>query len=1191
MYLKRLEMNGFKSFMEARIVFQQGITAIVGPNGTGKSNILDAVLWVLGEQSTKTLRSERMEDVIFNGTECRKPQGMVEVSLILGDVEREQPASDNMRPPFPYSLGECQEVMVTRRLFRDGASEYFINQVPCRLKDLRALLLDTRAGSKGHTVIEQGMIDRILKASPIERRELIEETAGIIRYKKQKGEALRKLEATQQNLLRVRDIVNEVKRQLMSLERQAKTAEAYRALKQEVRRLELMVLIHDYQEILSDSRDCVRHLSELSERENGEEAAGARVATEIQSVQLEVGEHETGITALRDDVGRLETRLSQAATSIELLAQRLSFLEEQKARMQNDLRQLYEETSADAESLHGWEERVATLTQELAADTQVVATEEDALTQAVQLYRGSQAALEAGRVRVMNRAMEATVVANHVTNNQTRVADLARRIEKLEQQSLQADTAFDTLQEQLAAGGDRRHANEVQLQEILTTVGTVSGGMAELKQRLADAEERVSCIQQELTVSSARQHALRAITRGVSPLLADPNDDGGTLAHVLTVHAEYDVAIEAVLGSKLLGTLVEAPQEAARLLETLRCQDAVNGTFLPRRPRVLGTRSTEALQHDGVVGRALDFVSPKPGYEELVSYLLAGVFIVRSLEEAIALWEKMTASTAAVLVTSRGEILTADGMLTASPAEATIGVIARERELRVLTDRIPELEQALHEAKNQRRVLEEAVTDETRVCEARELDIRRLEIQLVSLRKDEERGQQDLTQLRQRLEALLAERHAAEAERDVLRAAAHVDREALQRVEAERGSAEQALADLQAAVAINEQIVESRQAAAAAVRLKVAGLTERLEQSRAEIRRIHGVTFSRETRLSELEGELSRFRVACAETLEEQHVVAESVPAAESELAQARRRLTEAQVGQAGRTVRLRALEAEYHAVRQRIEDVHRQQEAARLRQREADIRLEGYERQLEGTYQVSIEAAITEVGDRGDFDVAGARDRLIQRRSRLEDLGPVNVMAIEEHRELEERLQFLTAQEADLGQSVASLKAIIAKINRTTKQLFLTTFAELQVKFDEMFRSFFDGGRAELLLVEEEEGAEPGVDIVAQPPGKRLKNITMLSGGERALTAMALVFASFVIRPTPFCVLDEIDAPLDEQNTARFTRVLQSLSARSQFIVITHSKQTMEVADSLYGVTMQEPGISSLVSVRLNRLLEPVGA
>ena len=290
-----------------------------------------------------------------------------------------------------------------------------------------------------------------------------------------------------------------------------------------------------------------------------------------------------------------------------------------------------------------------------------------------------------------------------------------------------------------------------------------------------------------------------------------------------------------------------------------------------------------------------------------------------------------------------------------------------------------------------------------------------------------------------------------------------------------------------------------------------------------------------------------------------------------------------------------------------------------RLRQREAEVRLEGYEGQLHGTYQVSLEEAIAEVGEkenvltgpgqegeigkgrvsarlgregevgRWDVDIASTREHLSQRRGRLNELGPVNVMAIEEHRELEERLRFLTTQEEDLAQSIASLKAIIAKINRTTKQLFLDTFQELQTRFDEMFRTFFEGGRAELVLVEDEEGGEPGVDIVAQPPGKRLKNITMLSGGERALTAMALVFASFIIRPTPFCVLDEIDAPLDEENTVRFTRVLQGLSARSQFIVITHSKQTMEVADSLYGVTMEEPGVSSLVSVRLNRLLEPV--
>jgi chromosome segregation protein len=405
-------------------------------------------------------------------------------------------------------------------------------------------------------------------------------------------------------------------------------------------------------------------------------------------------------------------------------------------------------------------------------------------------------------------------------------------------------------------------------------------------------------------------------------------------------------------------------------------------------------------------------------------------------------------------------------------------------------------------------------------------------------------------------------------------------------LETEQASAEETLTELQRAVTVNEGVVESRHVTAAAVRLQVAGLTERLEQSRAEIRRIEATAAVRETRGLELQEEVSRLRTAGATALLERQAAEAGIPAIESELSRARRGLTEAQEVQAERTTRLRTLEAEFNTLRHGIEGLHREQEAVRLRQREAEIRLEGYEGQLRGTYQVTVEAAIAQVGD-GE-DEASARERLTQRRGRLEELGPVNVMAIEEHRVLEERLRFLTTQEDDLAQSVASLRAIISKINRTTKQLFLNTFQELQSKFDEMFRNFFEGGRAELLLVEDEEGGEPGVDIVAQPPGKRLKNITMLSGGERALTAMALVFASFIIRPTPFCVLDEIDAPLDEENTGRFTRVLQGLSARSQFIVITHSKQTMEVADSLYGVTMEEPGVSNLVSVRLNKMLEP---
>ncbi|MEK6603845.1 MAG: AAA family ATPase, partial [Nitrospirota bacterium] len=419
MYLKHLELRGFKSFVDARLTFQPGITAVVGPNGTGKSNILDAVLWVLGEQSTKTLRSERMEDVIFNGTESRQPLGMVEVSLILGDVDS-KPANgngngngnghgdgDGETATLPHALGECEEVMVTRRLFRDGVSEYFINKTPCRLKDLRALLLDTRAGSKGHTVIEQGRIDRVLKATPIERRELIEETAGIVRYKKQKAEALRKLESTSQNLLRVRDIVNEVKRQLGSLERQARAAEQYQKLRQEVRRLELTVLVHDYRELLHEREDSDRALGDLTLRESAEAAAIARLSAEVETLHLEVTEGDAVLTTLRDEVAQSEKRLAQAGADITLLAQRSVHLGEQRALVQADIEHVRAEQKDAEELLARLRSRIEQVIGEFSVRSAAAVESEAGLAEALRRHRGNQAELDAARALVMERMMAA----------------------------------------------------------------------------------------------------------------------------------------------------------------------------------------------------------------------------------------------------------------------------------------------------------------------------------------------------------------------------------------------------------------------------------------------------------------------------------------------------------------------------------------------------------------------------------------------------------------------------------------------------------------------------------------------------------------------------------------------------------------------------------------------------------------
>ncbi len=1192
MYLMRLEMQGFKSFVEAQVIFQPGITAVVGPNGVGKSNILDAVLWVLGEQSTKALRSERMEDVIFNGTETRQPLGMTEVSLILGNVDGTSHGNgngDGEAAPLPFALGECQEVMVTRRLFRDGASEYFINKAPCRLKDIRSLLLDTRAGSKGHTAIEQGRIDRVLKASPVERRELIEETAGIIRYKKQKAEALRKLEATNQNLLRVRDIINEVRRQLAALERQARAAEQFQALRQDVRRLELTVLVHDYRAVLHEREEADRLLSEFALRESADAAAVARLANEVETHQLGMTEGEAMLTRLREQVAQEEAKLAQAVATLELLAQRASLLDEQRARVQADIERLTQEQQESTDHLARLSARIAQLTKELALRTGVATESEAVLAEAVRRHHGNQATLDAARKAVMDQAIAATDSNNRLASDRARAAELRRRIERVEQERFQAASKLELAATVLAACIERRRKLEAQLAKAQSARAGFAEEVVRVRGQLDEAEQRLARLQEENAGAVARQKVLQAVTHdavgGGSGAAANLK---GTVAQVLSVPQVYERAIEAVLGHRLLGRLVEGPSEAVKVLQVLKAQGAPGGTFVPKRPRVWGARASARWKGAGVVGPAQDLVTPRVGHEDLVAHLLAGVVVVEALEQALGLWQSMTEDRQALLVTLGGEVLTPDGIVSGGPAGVVAGAMSRERELRDLTARMKELEQELHATQTKRDAFQAVMITKAKRVESLEAEIHTVEMALVGERKDEQRGEQDVARWNQTIALFQSEREEAEAELATLAGAEQAAADDLHCLDRERAKTEQSLLVQQDAVTAAQAEVERRQAAAADLRVEVAGLQDRLDQARNEKARLDAATALRDSRLSELETERLKLKGAGTAALDERRQVEASVPALDAAIRDVRQRLVGAQESQTGRVAQVRALEAEWTRLRHALGELHKQQETIRLRRVEAQTRLEGFEAMLTGTYALSFEGAVAEVGKPDAEKIETIKDVLTQRRRRLSELGPVNVMAIDEHREMEERLRFLTAQEQDLTQSIASLKSIIARINRTTRHLFMETFQNLRGKFNEMFQTFFGGGRAELILMEDEETNEPGVDIVAQPPGKRLKNIAMLSGGERALTAMALIFASFLIRPTPFCVLDEIDAPLDEENTLRFTRVLRELAARTQFIVITHCKQTMEMADALYGVTMEEPGVSSMISVRLNKLLAP---
>lgn len=1221
MYVKSLELTGFKSFAEAKIEFPKGITAVVGPNGVGKSNVVDAILWVLGEQSTKTLRSERMEDVIFNGTETRKPLGMAEVSLIMSGIDEGK--RDGL-PALPNQLSEYHEVMVTRRLYRNGDSEYLINKALCRLKDIRSLFLDTRAGSKGHTVIEQGRIEQILNASPQDRRELIEETAGIVRYKKQKTEALRKLDATQQNLLRVRDIIAEVRRQLTSLERQARQAQAYQTLHQQARTLEIRLLTLDYRARLAARTAVETELAALDTRESGQMAEQARLARDLEEIRLRMTSADHSAGRIREELARVEHQQAQAVTAMEVERGRLELYERQRGQALEELAHLGMDREQAARTLAELEVRLSEGETSMAERARALAE----LEQAAQDLAVRRTALieeeELSRRACLAVTVEVTNEQNNLAGLQGRHEEVRRRAERLagEQTGVarQRGAASDRLREVVRS----REAGERQLAALRAKRDATAQEGLDLEARRRDTDHAISQEQAGLAAVESRLRALQGVIREEMGYGREGEEETTSLRAVcsgvreavaewLVVPPGLERAIEAALGERVRAWLVESPSDARPAIEFLKSKHLGRGAFLPIRPRrPAGAAGSQAggwwpalQQEPGVLGRATDLLRTSGGPPDALSCLFEGIVLVDTLETAIDLWERApwSAPEGPTLITLEGEGLDAAGVLTGGTAGETGGLLQRRRETRDLEVKRSTLAQALEE---RRRVHEQMlVAGEANRAEVQRLDeaIREADLRALASAKEEASLEQQVEALDRRIETIRTEQAAGEEEQAGIEAELEAGRRRLAQAAEETTVREARLAEATQALRKIDEEGHGLQQRIMDVRLAVAELRATFEHDKAELARLRKLQEEQAARAVALDQQLDSLAAATQRSQVERERNEALFQELERHAGQIKEGLIAAQEARARDDEIVRHVEGELAAAREALEASRSARTAIEVRRAEIRTQLAALEQTLAGTYQMSVEEALARVpaagrsGDgeneaaaAGEEDHAALREQLHKIRDRLSRMGAVNLAAIEEHRELEERYRFLTTQEQDLSHSITSLKEIISRINRTTKQMFLETFNELQQKFGEVFTRFFPGGRAELVLAEPQEGQEPGegsaeepgVDIVAQPPGKRLKNITMLSGGEKTLTAMALIFASFLIRPTPFCILDEIDAPLDEENIGRFTGVLRDLAQDAQFVVITHNKRTMAVADSLFGVTMEEPGISKLVSVRL---------
>jgi len=1236
MNLRTLVVNGFKSFAETKIDFPDGITAVVGPNGTGKSNIVDAILWAMGEQSVKSLRSERMEDVIFNGTEQCKPMGMVEASLIFSDVTPQElePVS-----ALVEGLEQMTDVMITRRLYRDGESEYYFNKISCRLKDIRGFLWNARAGTRGQSVIEQGNIEQLLSASPQERREFIEGTAGIIRYKKQKAEALRKLQSTENNLLRVRDILGEVRQQLRILTRQAKQAEEYQSLLQDARDLEVRLLTWDFRRYFREHREVEKEMQDSENHETASVAEEARLVAERQQIQFELTAMNESLKQAQDEFRDIEQRMSQAFTEIQIERNRLGQYEQQHEQIMEERTRLQENGQEVVDMLEALRARL----EQTRCEIEILATSmsegEESLAVVIARRREIQEKVDQGREAILAVAVEKTNLENRIRSLGEGKSATGRRVDRLAAELTQFQNHQTTLQSEQQALQEQRSILEGQLGELRTHQEQLEVSLQSHRETREELDNKILEIQTQTAGTESELRALQSIFReelgyghdgeGAEASIRERcSSIQAALAERMEVDEDVEQAVEAALGEHLQAWIVHSPQEAKESIAQFQQHHFGKGCFLP----LQGPRHRAAavlhwwasLEHDPVVkGLARTFVQAPTDLRSLVDGLLQDTVIVESLADALALMEKHEwfQGNGPSLVALNGEMVSSLGVISGGSSRETGGLLRRRREILTLEENLQALQGEFEKVQEIRKALCQDIEAVSTQFEGAISAIREKELHVVSVQKEELAKGQALPDLLRRLEILQQEREMEETELERMQDEEVDARNQLENLEHHRMEENTILGQAQVSLHELDQEQEDLTLRLNDIRMNYHTLNAQCGHEQSNRERIEREEENRKIRIQEIDQQLEQLFLQSRASQETRLKNEELVESLGGQKESKGEQLRDLQNQHAEFLEEVKRLDSLIGQTREGLAQIFKSRGPIEGHLAEVRTKLQAVEETLTVTYEISTDdlkvsqgQGVEEDGQDLREDAEGPeqwREQLQRIRKKLERIGPINLAAIDEHVQLEERYQFLLAQEEDLAGSIQSLQEIIQRLNQTTNKLFAETFKELQVKFNEVFSALFAGGRAELVLVNESANAsegsesadasqdshdgkeskafnqEPGVEIVAQPPGKRLKSLSMLSGGEKTMTVLALLFASFLTRPSPFCVLDEVDAPLDETNVVRFGQFLRQMADRSQFIVITHNKRTMEIANSLFGVTMEEPGVSKLISVRLHDLQE----
>ncbi|MCL6633364.1 MAG: chromosome segregation protein SMC [Alicyclobacillus herbarius] len=1181
MFLKRLEILGFKSFANRTVVdFSAGITAVVGPNGSGKSNISDAIRWVLGEQSARSLRGAKMEDVIFAGSDSRRPVNFCEVSLTLDN-------SDNRLPVV------FDEVTVTRRVYRSGESEYLINRKPCRLRDITELFMDTGLGRESYSIIGQGRIEEMLSTRPEDRRGPFEDAAGIVKFKYRRKEAERKLDETAANLVRIDDILAELESQSGPLQAEAEKALEYKQLADELNRFEIMLLVADIEDLKRRWETSVQTVAGLAQQR-----AEAQQAVEQEQAGLHAARAQLDtLTAAaqerqRQEVQAVEQR-QRLEGQIEVLAERVKNLRDTV----EDRRQTQEQTEAETDELIRLHEQEQQRLAQITAQLEAKSGELEAAAEAVD--PDVRARLEAEIEDLNSQLFEAHQRAAHL-RNEIRSAEEAqsgesRRRERLLAEQARWEQELATLDGEVEKTAAERERCLQQLEEAKNLLDVSNQAVrqaaeqeAEVVQNLHQLESKSSSLRSRLELLRDLEQGYDGYASGVRTVL-QAADKGrlegihGAVAGLIRVDKRLELAIEVALGGALQNIVVDDEASARQAIAWLKRRQAGRATFMPLsviQSRRMNDRDRQKVEnHAGWLGIASDLIECEARYRDVVEHLLGNVVVAKDLtaanEMARALGYRFRIVTLEADVVSPGGLMSGGSHTRRGP-----GLLGRTRERETVETELTQLGKTIEALREQQQELRRRATEAQAKQRQAGEDLTRLRGRLAELEADLREWQARKQGVIDRLETVRLETEQLHVSETSLRQREAEARDKLRMVETE-------LAQLEETLKARRQELERRTLEMAAAQERVTGLRVETASLSQEKRLL-------EQRVRELQERIQRGRRRTGELTREMERLLAAI-----EQAQAEARAHEQQLGDVRSA--LTDLEAELTSLRQAQLVAEQDVASAEKRLQSVGQRLAGVDEQLRRAEVASeradaeLQHALTRLGENHhityewakehyplEHPVAEVRRMAEGQRRQIQALGDVRLGAIEEWERLSQRLRFLQQERADLESARVQLVELIEDIDREMAERFSTTFTQIRHEFQAAFRQLFGGGQADLELTNPDDVLHSGIEVMAQPPGKKLQNLNLMSGGERALTAMALLFAILRVRPVPFCVLDEVEAALDEANVSRFARELRRFADDTQFIVITHRRGTMEEADVLYGVTMQESGVSGLISVRL---------